>query len=115
MTTLPSLNEFLDHSVANGGSFLLLQLQSKWPSGSGIDHKNVGSVWPCIEDQKLGEKLQSTLCYSMQKLKRNKTHYFYHFSVLPFFSWGIVFVLLVKSKRLELKGCGLRHLIRNSK
>ena len=34
---------------------------------------------------------------------------------LPFFNWGIVFVLLVKSKCLELKGCGLRHLVRNLK
>ena len=56
MTTLPSLNEFLDHSLANAGSSLLLQLQSKWLSGVEIDHENVGGVWPCIEDQKLGEK-----------------------------------------------------------
>ena len=70
MTTLPSLNEFLDHSVANGGSFLLLQLQSKWPSGGGIDHKNVGSVWPCVEDQKLGEKPQ---IYSLLINEETKT------------------------------------------
>ena len=59
--SLLSLNEFLDHSLANAGSSLLLQLQSKWLSGVEIDHENVGGVWPCIEDQKLGEKTSNLL------------------------------------------------------
>ena len=59
--SLLSLNEFLDHSLANAGSSLLLQLQSKWLSGVEIDHGNVGSVRPSIEDQKLGEKTSNLL------------------------------------------------------
>ena len=59
--SLLSLNEFLDQSLANAGSSLLLQLQSKWLSEVEIDHKNEGSVWPCIEDQKLGEKTSNLL------------------------------------------------------
>ena len=68
MTTLPSLNEFLDHSLANAGSALLLYLQSKLLSGVEMDHEIVRSVWPCIEDQRLDEKT-SNLLFVIQSRK----------------------------------------------
>ena len=79
--SLLSLNEFLDHSLANAGFSLLLQLQSKWLSGVEINHENVGSVWPCTEDQKLGEKPPILSLLLNEETKKNKMHYFCHFSI----------------------------------
>ena len=62
-----------------------------------------------------GPKIQMKKPFIYTLLFREETKQRTNESFLPFFNWGISFVLIVRSKRLELTGCGLRHLVRNSK